>query len=99
MKGGPLFTVDMPKGANVEASWGTDKKILLKAQTGSQSDGLVTVRHTLTPAADIKISGFGLSATFTYDANKLLNLLPGARTTRRPSRRSHPGASPPSRRS
>ncbi len=77
--GGPLFTVDMPKGALVEASWGTDKKILLKAQTGAQSDGLVTVRHTLTPSIDFKFSGFGLSATFSYDANKLINKIPGAR--------------------
>lgn len=77
--GGPLYSVDMPKGAQVEASWGTDKKILLKAITGASTDGLVTVRHTLTPAVDLKISGFGLSATFTYDANKLVNKIPGAR--------------------
>ena len=77
--GGPLFTVDMPKGALVQASWGTDKKILLKAQTGDRTDGLVSVRHTLTPSIDFKFSGFGLSATFTYDANKLINKIPGAR--------------------
>jgi MYXO-CTERM domain-containing protein len=79
VNGGPLFTVDMPKGALVEASWGSDKKILLKAQTGTQTDGLVTVRHSLTPSIDFKFSGFGLSATFTYDATKLINKIPGAR--------------------
>src|SRR4051812_47112128 len=46
--GGPLFTVDMPKGAVVEASWTGDKKIILKAVNGAQTDGTVTVRHTLT---------------------------------------------------
>ncbi len=76
--GGPLFVVDMPTGANVEASWGTDKKIILKAQTGASTDGRVTVRHTLTPAIDLTVNLFGLSASFSYDANKLLNKIPGA---------------------
>jgi MYXO-CTERM domain-containing protein len=78
-KGGPLFSVDMPKGALVAASWGTDKKIVLKAQNGTQTDGLVSVRHTLTPSIDFKFDGFGLQATFTYDATKLVNKIPGAR--------------------
>ena len=77
--GGPLFIVDMPKGANVEASWGTDKKIILKAQTGASTDGLVTVRHTLTPSADLKLGVAGISASFSYDATKLVNKIPGSR--------------------
>jgi MYXO-CTERM domain-containing protein len=77
--GGPLYVVDMPKGALVEASWGTDKKIVLKAQNGSQTDGLVSVRHTLTPSVDFKFDGFGLKATFSYNANDLLNKIPGAK--------------------
>ncbi|MBX3227073.1 MAG: choice-of-anchor D domain-containing protein [Labilithrix sp.] len=76
--GGPLFVVDMPKGANVEASWGDDKKIILKAQTGGSNDGLVSVRHTLTPSMDLKLSAFGLNATFSYDATDLLNKMKGA---------------------
>lgn len=78
-KGGPLFTVDMPKGALVEASWGSDKQIVLKAQNGSQTDGLVKVRHTLTPAVDFKFDGFGFKAAFSYNANDLLQKLPGAK--------------------
>ena len=77
--GGPLYSVEMPKGALVEASWGTDKKILLRAQNGAQTDGLVTVRHTLTPSIDFKFSGFGLSATFAYSANDLINKIPGSK--------------------
>lgn len=77
--GGPLFVVDMPKGANVEASWGTDKKIILKAQTGGSSDGLVSVRHTLTPSMDLKLSALGLSANFSYDASELVNKIPGSK--------------------
>lgn len=77
--GGPLFTVDMPKGALVQASWGTDKKIVLKALGGDRTDGLVTVRHTLTPSIDFKVAAGGINATFSYDANKLINKIPGAR--------------------
>jgi MYXO-CTERM domain-containing protein len=77
--GGPLYTIDMPKGANIEASWGTDKKIVLKPMPGIQTDGLVTVRHTLTPSIDFKFSGFGLTAQFGFDATSIVNKLPGAR--------------------
>lgn len=73
--GGPLFTVDMPKGAVVQASWANDKKIVLKTANGAQTDGTVTVRHTLTPALDLEVKAFGATANFTYDATKLLNKL------------------------
>lgn len=73
--GGPLFSVDMPKGAVVQASWANDKKIVLKAVTGSQTDGTVTVRHTLTPALELEVKAFGATANFVYDATKLLNEL------------------------
>jgi MYXO-CTERM domain-containing protein len=69
----------MPKGAVVEASWAGDKKITLKAANGSQTDGTVTVRHTLTPSLQLKVSAFGLTANFGFDASKLVNKIPGAR--------------------
>jgi MYXO-CTERM domain-containing protein len=78
-EGGPLYSIDMPKGAVIEASWAGDKKIVLKAANGSQTDGTIKVRHTLTPALDLKVSAFGLSAQFTFDATKLLNKVPGSR--------------------
>ncbi len=76
---GPLFVIDMPRGAQVLASWGNDKRIVLSAQNGNPIDGLVKVRHTLTPSVDFKFSGFGLNATFSYNANDLLNKIPGAK--------------------
>lgn len=76
--GGPLYTIEMPKGANIEASWGNNKKIVLKAQDGSQTDGLVTVRHTLTPSIDLTLSG-NFNATFSYNATELVNKIPGAK--------------------
>ena len=77
--GGPLYSIDMPKGAQLQANWGTDKKIVLKAVNGSQTDGLVNVRHTLTPSVDFKFSGFGLNAAFSYNADSLINKIPGSR--------------------
>lgn len=77
--GGPLYKIEMPKGANVEASWAGDKRITLKAQTGSQTDGLVTVRHTLTPSIEVKLDVFGLKAQFAFDAVKLVNKIPGSK--------------------
>jgi len=77
--GGPLYTVDMPKGAVVEASWAGDKKITVKTANGSQTDGTVKVRHTLTPSLELKVSAFGLTAQFGFDASKLVNKIPGAK--------------------
>ena len=76
--GGPLYSINMPKGAVVEASWAGDKKIVLKAANGSQTDGTVTVRHTLTPSLELKVTAFGLTAQFGFDATKLVNKIPGA---------------------
>ena len=77
--GGALYSIDMPKGAVVEASWSGDKKIVLKAANGSQTDGSVKVHHTLTPSLELKVSAFGLNASFSFDADKIVNKLPGAR--------------------
>lgn len=77
--GGPLFSIDMPKGALVQAAWSDDKRILLKGVNGSSSDGTVKVRHSLAPKIDLKLSAFGLNTVLSYDATELLNKIPGAR--------------------
>ena len=77
--GGPLYSINMPKGAVVNASWAGDKKIVLTAANGSQTDGMVTVRHTLTPSLELKVAAFGLSAAFNFDASKIVNKIPGAK--------------------
>ena len=77
--GGPLFSIDMPKGANIEASWGTDKKILLKAATGAATDGTIKVRHSLAPSINLAIDKWGIKANLGYDASSLVNKIPGAR--------------------
>jgi MYXO-CTERM domain-containing protein len=77
--GGPLYTVDMPSGAVVQASWAGDKKIVLKAANGAQTDGSVKVRHTLTPSVEMKLAAFGLTAEFGFDTTELLNKIPGTK--------------------
>jgi MYXO-CTERM domain-containing protein len=77
--GGPLYSIDMPKGAVVQATWAGDKKIVLKAANGSQTDGTVKVHHTLTPSLDLKVAAFGLTAQFAFDASKIVNKIPGAK--------------------
>ena len=72
---GPLYTIDMQKGAMVEASWAGDKKIVLRTKNGAETDGSVAVRHSLTPSLEARVSGFGASATFSYDANKLMAII------------------------
>ncbi len=77
--GGPLYTVAMPKGAVVEASWAGDKKIVLKATNGAQTDGTVKVRHTLTPTLTMRLAiPHVLTADFDFDATALLNKLEGS---------------------
>lgn len=77
--GGPLFAVDMPKGAVLEASWANDKKFVFKAANGSTTDGSVKVRHSLSPDIDVTLGIGPIQATLTYDANKLVNKIPGSR--------------------
>jgi MYXO-CTERM domain-containing protein len=77
--GDPLYSIDMPNGAVVEASWSGDKKIVLKAKTGPATGGTVKVHHTLTPSLELKVSAFGLSAQFAFDATEIANKLPGAK--------------------
>jgi MYXO-CTERM domain-containing protein len=75
--GGPLFSIDMPKGAILQASWAGDKKIVLQPVNGAATDGTVSVRHTLTPDVQVKVSAFGLNATFSISALKLIDKING----------------------
>ena len=79
VSGSPLFVVDMPRGAQVGASWTGDKKISLKAVTATTTDGNITVRHTITPDVHVVAGVAGVNFTFDYKANDLINKIPGAR--------------------
>jgi MYXO-CTERM domain-containing protein len=77
--GGPLFRVDMPKGAMVEATWNGDKTVKLRPRTATESEGVVHVRHTIAPRFDFSIDGYGINAAFSLDTTSLLNKIPGTR--------------------
>jgi MYXO-CTERM domain-containing protein len=81
--GGPLYTIDMPKGALVEASWGNDKKFVFRTATGARADGVMKVRHSLAPTVQFRIKLSeqfgGATTTMTFDASSLVTKLPGSR--------------------
>jgi MYXO-CTERM domain-containing protein len=77
--GGPVYTIDMPRGAIVEASWPDTENLSLKVASGSQTDGTFKVQHTLTPNVEIKVSVLGISASYNLDATRFLNYIPGAK--------------------
>lgn len=77
--GGPLFSVDMPRGAVLDASWGTKGMLTLHAASGAVTDGVVKVRHTLTPTVQVKLDVLGLSTTLDFEAANLVNKIPGSK--------------------
>ncbi len=78
---GPLYTIDMPRGALLEASWGNDRRIVFRALNGVYTDGIFRVRHSLTPTVEmrVKLPIINAESTFRFEATDLLNKIPGAR--------------------
>jgi MYXO-CTERM domain-containing protein len=75
---GPMVTIDMPKGAVLEATWPDKGYLTLKADDGEQSDGQIKIRHTLTPQIQVHVSVATFDQTFTFDADSLLQKIPGS---------------------
>ncbi len=73
--GGPLLSVDMPKGALVEASWSEKGFVNLKAVTDQTAQGTMNVHYTLTPSLEASIYGIGVN----YNAAQLINMIPGGK--------------------
>jgi hypothetical protein len=76
--GGPLYTMDMSRGAVLEASWPDKGMLSLKAVTGAQSDGTIKVHHTLTPDVQVHVKLGGFDETYTFNADSLLKKIPGS---------------------
>jgi MYXO-CTERM domain-containing protein len=74
-KGDPtLVSVDMAKGAMVEASW-TEKGFLnIKPIVAPDAEGTAKVHFTLAPSLEASIYGINVA----YNASQLVNMLPGA---------------------
>jgi MYXO-CTERM domain-containing protein len=75
IKGEPFLALDMPAGSLVEASWPEKGQITLRAAAPQGGEGTMNVRYTLAPTLSANIYGI----TVNYDANQLINMLPGAR--------------------
>jgi MYXO-CTERM domain-containing protein len=76
--GGPLFSIDMPKGAVLEASWPDKGFLTIKASNGDQSEGTLKVHHTLTPDVMVHVKVASFDQTFTFDADSLIQKIPGS---------------------
>ncbi len=74
-KGDPLVTVDMPKGAQLEASWSPSAKgrLTVRPRTEKGAEGDMKVRYTLVPALEANLWG----AQVNYDSTQLLEKLAG----------------------
>ncbi len=74
-KGEPLLTVDMPKGAQLEASWSRSAKgrITIRPRTEKGAEGELQVRFTLVPALQADLWGVQVN----YDSTQLLEKLAG----------------------
>lgn len=73
VKGQPLLSVDMPGGSIVEATWAEKGQITLKP-VSQGTEGSMNVHYTLAPTISANIYGI----TVNYDANQLINMIPGA---------------------
>jgi hypothetical protein len=74
-KGDPtLVTVDMAKGAMVEASWTEKGFINMKPIVAADAAGTAKVHFTLAPSLEASIYGINVA----YNASSLVNMLPGA---------------------
>jgi MYXO-CTERM domain-containing protein len=69
-----LLSVDMPKGAVVQASWSEKGYIDVKTVTQPNVQGTMNAHFTLRPSLSASIYGFGVN----YDATQLVNKIPGA---------------------
>jgi MYXO-CTERM domain-containing protein len=77
--GGPVYSIDMPRGAVVQAAWPDTENLSLKVASGAQTDGTFKVQHTLTPNLEIKVSILGINASYNLDATRFINYIPGAK--------------------
>jgi|GEM_PF-2720822 len=74
-KGEPLVTVDMPRGAQLEASWSRAAKgrLTVRPRTEKGAEGDMTVRYTLVPALQADLWGVQVN----HDSSELLEKLVG----------------------
>ncbi|WP_146654742.1 choice-of-anchor D domain-containing protein [Labilithrix luteola] len=68
----PLWMVDMPKGAVVNAQWPTDKQFEFMLPTSTTQDGTFKVSHSLIPSVRVHAQLLGFTVDWTYDASRYL---------------------------
>lgn len=79
VRGGALFTADLPKSAVVKASWEDPKFLMLSIDSLPQADSSITISHTLIPQAELFVDIGPFEQNYVFPADRLLNLAPGAK--------------------
>ena len=75
----PVYVVDMPKDATVQAEWPTTDAFVISVKPVSTPSATFRVTHTLTPELGLFLDLPVLGETeFNIDATDLLNKIPGA---------------------
>jgi hypothetical protein len=74
----PLLSVDMSDNVTLEASWVDDKNITLTVVDAPSKNAKFDVLHTLAPHITIYIDAFGLKLTYDYNAEDLIDYVPGS---------------------
>ncbi len=72
----PLYTIDMSKGAVIDATWPEKDGITLKIANGGATDGSFKVTHTIAPVLWLRV--FGISIDYSIPSS-LLDKIPGGR--------------------
>ncbi len=79
----PVFLVDMPKDAVIQATWPTTDAFELDLRPATAPSAKFQISHSLTPEFGLYLDlagliGFGGQTEINIDANDLINLLPGS---------------------
>lgn len=74
----PLLKVDMSDEVMLQASWVDDKNITLTVVDAPTKNAKFDVLHTLAPHITIYIDAFGLKLTYDYNAEDLIDYVPGS---------------------
>lgn len=71
----PLWTVDMGRGAVVDARWPTDQAFELTVPTAATKEGTFKITHTIIPNIHLYFEVLGFKLPVNYDATALMQKL------------------------
>lgn len=79
IRGGSLFTADLPRSAVVKASWEDPKFLMLSVDSLPVQDSTIAISHTLIPQAELFVDIGIFEQGYVFTADRLMNKAPGAK--------------------